>query len=126
MRIEWRSYVVYIAFAVIFLAFAITQYGNGFLSPYNLLNIVGQTTTISLMAVGMTFVIAAAEIDLSVGNAAGLASVTTALTIQGHVVTHYGHYTDVADLLERAGLKPPQPASSPPPTPRPDTEIPSQ
>ena len=86
MRIEWRSYVVYIAFAVIFLAFAITQYGNGFLSPYNLLNIVGQTTTISLMAVGMTFVIAAAEIDLSVGNAAGLASVTTALTIQGHGV----------------------------------------
>jgi ribose transport system permease protein len=86
VRIEWRSYVVYIAFAVIFLAFAITQYGNGFLSPYNLLNIVGQTTTISLMAVGMTFVIAAAEIDLSVGNAAGLASVTTALTIQGHGV----------------------------------------
>ena len=86
MRIDWRSYVVYIAFAVIFLAFAITQYGNGFLSPYNLLNIVGQTTTISLMAVGMTFVIAAAEIDLSVGNAAGLASVTTALTIQGHGV----------------------------------------
>jgi ribose transport system permease protein len=86
VRIDWRSYVVYIAFAVIFLAFAITQYGNGFLSPYNLLNIVGQTTTISLMAVGMTFVIAAAEIDLSVGNAAGLASVTTALTIQGHGV----------------------------------------
>jgi ribose transport system permease protein len=86
VRIDWRSYVVYIAFAVIFLAFAITQYGNGFLSPYNLLNIVGQTTTISLMAVGMTFVIAAAEIDLSVGNAAGLASVTTALIIQGHGV----------------------------------------
>jgi ribose transport system permease protein len=86
VRIDWRSYVVYIAFAVIFLAFAITQYGNGFLSPYNLLNIVGQTTTISLMAVGMTFVIAAAEIDLSVGNAAGLASVTTALTIQGYGV----------------------------------------
>lgn len=85
-RIDWRSYVVYIAFVLIFLAFAVTQYGNGFLSSYNLLNIVSQTTTISVMAVGMTFVIAAAEIDLSVGNAAGLASVTTALTIQSYGV----------------------------------------
>lgn len=86
IRIDWRSYVVYIAFVLIFLAFAVTQYGNGFLSSYNLLNIVSQTTTISVMAVGMTFVIAAAEIDLSVGNAAGLASVTTALTIQSYGV----------------------------------------
>ena len=85
-RIEWRPYVVYIAFVIIFLVFAMTQYGNGFLSSYNLLNIVSQTTTISVMAVGMTFVIAAAEIDLSVGNAAGLASVTTALTIQSYGV----------------------------------------
>lgn len=85
-RIDWQSYVVYVAFVVIFLAFAVTQYGNGFLSSYNLLNIVSQTTPISVMAVGMTFVIGAAEIDLSVGNAAGLASVTTALTIQNYGV----------------------------------------
>ncbi len=85
-RRDWRPYVVYIAFVIIFAIFAITQYSSGFLSPFNLLNIVGQTTSISVMAVGMTFVIASAEIDLSVGYTAGLVSVTTAMMIQSHGV----------------------------------------
>ena len=41
----------------------------------NLLNIVRQTATISVMAVAMTYVIASGEIDLSVGSVAGLSSV---------------------------------------------------
>jgi ribose transport system permease protein len=80
-RFDWRQYVVYIGFLVLFLFFAVTQYSNGFLSPTNLLNILRQTAIISVMAVAMTFVIASGEIDLSVGAVAGLASVATALTI---------------------------------------------
>jgi ribose transport system permease protein len=81
-RFDWRQYVVYIGFVVLLLFFSIVLSGSGFLNPNNLLNIVRQTAIISVMAVAMTFVISAAEIDLSVGALAGLASVVTAMTIQ--------------------------------------------
>jgi ribose transport system permease protein len=82
---DWRRYVIYIGFVAIFLTFAVTLHDDGFLTKTNLTNIVTQTTTITVMAVAMTFVIAAAEIDLSVGALAGLASVTTAMSI-----SHWG------------------------------------
>jgi len=78
---DWRQYVIYAGFAVIFVFFSVTLADRGFLEPTNLLNIVRQTTMISVMAVAMTFVLCAGEIDLSVGAVAGLASVTTAMTI---------------------------------------------
>ena len=78
-RFDWRSNVIYIAFVVVFILFAIFLSSDGFLSTNNMLNIVRQTATISIMAVAMTFVIATAEIDLSVGSIAGLASVVTAM-----------------------------------------------
>ncbi|WP_218682114.1 ABC transporter permease [Microbacterium sp. BF1] len=80
-RFDWRSNIIYIAFVVVFILFAIFLGSDGFLSPNNMLNIVRQTATISIMAVAMTFVIATAEIDLSVGSIAGLASVVTAMTV---------------------------------------------
>ncbi len=76
-RFDWRQYVVYIGFVVLLLFFSIVLSGSGFLNPTNLLNIVRQTAIIAVMAVAMTFVIAAAEIDLSIGSLAGLASVVT-------------------------------------------------
>ncbi|WP_394279778.1 ABC transporter permease [Microbacterium sp.] len=79
-RLDWRSNIIYIAFVVVFILFAIFLGNDGFLSPNNMLNIVRQTATISIMAIAMTFVIATAEIDLSVGSVAGLASVVTAMT----------------------------------------------
>ncbi len=79
---DWRQYVVYIGFVVLLLFFSIVLSGSGFLNPNNLLNIVRQTAIIAVMAVAVTFVIAAAEIDLSIGSLAGLASVVTALAIQ--------------------------------------------
>ncbi|GAA4153993.1 ABC transporter permease [Leifsonia shinshuensis] len=78
---DWRRYVIYIGFVVVFLFFAILLHDQGFLSPNNLLNIFRQTSTITVIAVAMTFVIAAAQIDLSVGSTAGLASVVTAMGI---------------------------------------------
>jgi len=80
-QFDWRGYVVYFGFVVLFIFFAITLGPSGFLTPNNLLNIVRQTAIIAVMAVAVTFVISAGEIDLSVGSVAGLASVTTALTL---------------------------------------------
>ncbi|GAA1689861.1 ABC transporter permease [Fodinicola feengrottensis] len=91
VREDWHSYVIYVGFVVIFLLFAILLHGSGFLSSNNLLNIFRQTATISVMAVAMTFVIASAEIDLSVGSVAGLASVVAAMS-----VTHGGLFAGIA------------------------------
>lgn len=78
---SWRQNIIYLGFLAIFIFFAVTLHDRGFLEPINLLNIVRQTAMISVMAVAMTFVLSAGEIDLSVGAVAGLASVTTAMAI---------------------------------------------
>lgn len=80
-RFEWQQNIIYIGFAAVFILFAVLLADSGFTSPNNLLNIFRQTATISIMAVAMTYVIAAAEIDLSIGSVAGLAAVVSAMTI---------------------------------------------
>ncbi len=77
--VDWREFIIYIGFVVIFAVFAITLGNRGFLDPNNLLNIVRQTAIIAVVSVAMTFVLGTAEIDLSVGAVAGLASVATAM-----------------------------------------------
>jgi ribose transport system permease protein len=83
-RFEWRQNIIYIGFAAVFILFAVLLSDSGFSNPNNLLNIFRQTATISIMAVAMTYVIAAAEIDLSIGSVAGLAAVVTAMTINSY------------------------------------------
>jgi ribose transport system permease protein len=78
---DWRQYIIYFGFAIVFGIFSITLSDRGFLEPLNLLNIFRQTAVISIMAVAMTFVIGAGQIDLSVGALLGLSSVTTALAL---------------------------------------------
>jgi ribose transport system permease protein len=78
---DWREYIIYIGFVVIFLVFAATLSSKGFLDPNNLLNIIRQTAIIAVVSVTMTFVLGTGEIDLSVGAVAGLASVATAMGI---------------------------------------------
>jgi ribose transport system permease protein len=80
-RLDWRRGIIYVGFVVVFLAFAVLLRDQGFLSTTNLLNILRQTAIITVIAVGMTFVIACAEIDLSVGSIAGLTSITAAMAI---------------------------------------------
>lgn len=79
---ELREYFIYIGFFAIFLFFAITLHDKGFLTGNNLMNIARQTAMISVMAVGMTFVLSAGEIDLSIGSVVALASITTALALR--------------------------------------------
>jgi ribose transport system permease protein len=76
---DWRQNIIYIGFIGVFIFFAITLGHKGFLDTNNLLNIIRQTAMIAIMAVAMTYVLSAGEIDLSVGAVAGLASVATAM-----------------------------------------------
>jgi ribose transport system permease protein len=83
-RIDLRQNILYIGFVLLFAVFAVTLGDQGFTSSNNLLNIIRQTATISVMAVAVTFVIGAAEIDLSVGAVAGLASVICAMALDSY------------------------------------------
>ncbi|NTV38373.1 MAG: ABC transporter permease [Demequinaceae bacterium] len=78
---DWRRDIIFIGFVVTFGVFALLLGGEGFLNSQNLLNILRQSSIIMVIAVGMTFVIANAEIDLSVGSIAGLTSVATAMGV---------------------------------------------
>jgi ribose transport system permease protein len=80
-RFDWRQNIIYVGFVVVLILFSVLLGDSGFTSANNLLNIARQTATISIMAVAMTFVIATAEIDLSIGSVAGLSSVVSALAL---------------------------------------------
>lgn len=78
---DWRRDIIYVGFVVILLIFSVLLRDEGFLSVASFWNILRQASIVSVIAVGMTYVIAAAEIDLSVGSVAGLASVVTAMSL---------------------------------------------
>jgi ribose transport system permease protein len=80
--INWRDFVVYIFFAIVLVFFAFTIGDKGFLTVANLFNITRTTSMIAIMAIAMTFVIAAGELDLSIGSTAALAGLAAALVIQ--------------------------------------------
>ncbi|MQX38702.1 ABC transporter permease [Sinorhizobium meliloti] len=81
---RWRDNIIYIALIAVFVIFAITLGDKGFLGTNNLLNIVRQSAIIAIVATAMVFVLAAGEIDLSVGAVAGLVSVVTAIIVATH------------------------------------------
>jgi ribose transport system permease protein len=82
LTIESRRYVVYVAFLLIFVFFAATLRDDGFLAQANLLNIVRQTTPVTVMAVAVVFVLSAGEIDLSLGAVVALSALVTANVLQ--------------------------------------------
>ncbi|MFI7481296.1 ABC transporter permease [Kocuria sp. M1R5S2] len=79
--VDWRNYIIYIGLVLVYGICVIFLHDSGFATVENLLNIFRQTAMIAFMAVAVTFVIASAEIDLSVGAVAGLASVTAAMGV---------------------------------------------
>ncbi|AJD43411.1 ribose ABC transporter permease protein (plasmid) [Rhizobium gallicum bv. gallicum R602sp] len=87
---NWRDYVVYIGFVVIFIVFAVLLQDRGFLSSNNLLNILRQTAIVAIVSMAMSFVLSAGEIDLSVGAIAGLSSV-----VAGLVLSQYGLFPGI-------------------------------
>ena len=80
----FRQYVVYVAFVSILAVFALFLWDDGFLSGSNLLNIGRQAAPIAVMAVGMAFALASAEIDLSVGSTVALSSLVAAVVVADH------------------------------------------
>ncbi len=81
-KFNFRDYIVYISFAVVFLVFSVLLFDKGFLLPSNLMNILRQTAMISVAAIGMTFAISAGLIDLSTGGVTAMAALTTALILK--------------------------------------------
>ena len=76
--------MVYFAFALILVTFSVILHDDGFLSSSNLLNIGRQAAPIAVMAVGMSFALAAGEIDLSVGSVVALSSLVAAEIVGNH------------------------------------------
>src|SRR5208282_3789231 len=74
-----RPYMLYVAFVVLLVIFSLAS--PWFLSVGNFLNIGRQTALVSIIAVGMTFVIIARQIDLSVGSALALSGMSAALAM---------------------------------------------
>ena len=74
-----RPYMLYIAFAILLVIFSSTS--PWFLSIDNFLNIGRQTALVSIVAMGMTFVIIARQIDLSVGSTLALSGMCAALAM---------------------------------------------
>lgn len=70
-KFNLQSYALILALVLIAVLFGVLTHGE-FLSSRNLSNLFTQMTVISVLAIGMTFVIVAAHIDLSVGSLAGL------------------------------------------------------
>jgi len=80
--IDPSRYIVYVGFVLILVGFSIVLRDDGFLTARNLLNIVQQTTPITIMAVGMVFVLTAGEIDLSIGPIVGVSALLSAIVLR--------------------------------------------
>ena len=79
---DLQQSVIYIGFVAIFLFFALTLHGDGFLTSRNLTNIVLQTAPATIMAVGLVFALSAGEIDLSFGSVVAVSSLSAAVAMQ--------------------------------------------
>jgi ribose transport system permease protein len=75
-------YVIYVGFLVIFAVFAIILRDEGFLTTFNLFNIVQQSAPITVMAVGMVFVLTSGEIDLSIGSIVAVSALLAAVVLR--------------------------------------------
>lgn len=62
----FNTYAAYFVFVAAFVVFSLLS--NTFLTPQNLVNILVQAAALGIVAVGMTFVLLVAGIDLSVGS----------------------------------------------------------
>jgi ribose transport system permease protein len=93
-----RRFSVFIILLAICIVFAASS--SDFLTPSNLLNVALQTSIIAIVAIGMTFTILTAGIDLSVGS---LMALSGALAAGLAVRQEWGTYPGIAAAL-LAGL----------------------
>lgn len=87
-----KKYGIFIAFFLTCLIMTILT--PVFITPRNIFNIIRQVSMIGIIAVGMTFVILSAEIDLSVGSMVAFTGV-----IAAGLQVYNGHNTFIATLV---------------------------
>lgn len=80
-KIDISKYIVYIIFVLCLIIFGIWLKGS-FFSLSNLLNITRQAGAVSVMAIGMVFVIGLDHIDLSIGSVVAVSSLITAYILR--------------------------------------------
>ena len=80
-KIDISKYIVYIIFVLCLIIFGIWLKGS-FFSLSNLLNITRQVGAVSVMAIGMVFVIGLGHIDLSIGSVVAVSSLITAYILR--------------------------------------------
>ena len=82
-RIDWRrhaSLIIFLALCAVFTFIAPWRNGSPvFLSQVNIINVIRQVSIVGIMAVGMTYVIMVAEIDLGVGSLLAVCSMVAAV-----------------------------------------------
>jgi ribose transport system permease protein len=81
-----NTYLIYVGFAAMFAGLAIALHGQGFLAGQNLINILLETAPITIMAVGMVFVLSTGEIDLSIGAVVALSALEAATWLNHGIV----------------------------------------
>lgn len=74
-------YAPFLFLALLMIVFGVLE--PRFLTPYNLLNVLRQVSIYGLVALGMTFVILTAGIDLSIGSVIALAGLVAAAVAKG-------------------------------------------
>ncbi|WP_043320719.1 ABC transporter permease [Microbulbifer sp. HZ11] len=77
-----REYFVYYVFFLVLLFFTVTLHDSSFFSLANFMNIIRQTTPITIMAIGLTFALAGGHIDLSIGSVVALSALVAAVLMQ--------------------------------------------
>lgn len=77
--IDLRSYTMIVALVTLWIMLSLLSDG-AFLTPRNISNLLRQGSVVAFIAVGMVLVIAAGQIDLSVGSLAGLTGALAAMT----------------------------------------------
>lgn len=80
-------YAPAISLVILMIVFAILQ--PRFLTPFNLFNVMRQISIEGLIAIGMTFVILAAGIDLSVGSLLACAGLVAAMIAKGNTASTF-------------------------------------
>lgn len=80
----FRDYAVYLGLVLVIACFAVALPNSAFLSQGNFEGILRAGAITIIMAVGVVFVLSAAEMDLSIGSILALAAITSAKVMDSH------------------------------------------
>jgi ribose/xylose/arabinose/galactoside ABC-type transport system permease subunit len=82
-KLDWRQYLtlfIFLGLCVVFHFLTLWKLGRpAFVSQVNIINVIRQVSIVGIMAVGMTYVIMVAEIDLGVGSLLAVCGMIAAL-----------------------------------------------